>query len=388
MLDLPTLIWAMLVSSLVLSASVLLIGWRTQSDDGLRVWGWGMFVLGLSYPAYGLRLAGWAHTSILVSSFLTSATIALHIVAVDQFQRGRAPAPPRALVWPPVVVCVAMAALLLEHGQARVLGNTLLLALQSGVLAWCAWAPRLTGPREHARSLLAIGCSLLFAILGLRGILVVRHTDWSLPWAVPDSIQAFTYLVNLAVILLNTTGYVLMRLERAVYLQHELAVHDPLTGVLSRLALVEEIHRAVSLGRREAEPVSLLMIDIDLFKRVNDTYGHQAGDDVLREVSARIQARLRKHDVLGRYGGEEFMIVLHRTPREAAARVAEAVRQAVAHAPVRAGSRDIEVTISVGASTSEGGPGDFDVARLIAASDAALYRAKDKGRNRVETAEE
>lgn len=159
----------------------------------------------------------------------------------------------------------------------------------------------------------------------------------------------------------------------------EMAVTDPLTGLRNR----RYVRRHLEGVLRNAG-ASVLLIDVDRFKSVNDTYGHAAGDVVLRAVAERVRGHLRAADVVARYGGEEFLIVMSASPAEDAALVAERLRGAIAAEPVLADGHALNVTASVGVATAEAGASSDDV---VAAADAALYRAKKGGRNRVEAAE-
>ena len=169
-------------------------------------------------------------------------------------------------------------------------------------------------------------------------------------------------------------------------LRHQ-ATHDPLTGAWNRAAIMDALRKELARASREGRSVAVVMADIDHFKRVNDTYGHRAGDAVLREVVRRMRASVRPYDDIGRYGGEEFMIVLGGTSTADAAAVAERVRAGIAEDPINTFEATIPVTISFGvASTDEGDATDVD--SLIQSADMALYRAKEDGRNRVEAATE
>ncbi len=163
----------------------------------------------------------------------------------------------------------------------------------------------------------------------------------------------------------------------------EQATHDPLTGLWNRYALLEALDREHSRAAREGTPLAVIMLDLDHFKRVNDTYGHQAGDAVLRETAGRMQAVVRAYDLVGRYGGEEFLIVLPGTSGVNAAQLAERLRAAVAYDPVDHDLLRIPVTASFGVGASGPEPSG-DPQTLIRLADEALYRAKEKGRNRVE----
>lgn len=163
-----------------------------------------------------------------------------------------------------------------------------------------------------------------------------------------------------------------------------LSLTDGLTGVWNRrhfeLRMTEECQRAVRFG----EPFGVVLLDVDHFKRVNDSWGHQAGDAVLVELARRLDLATREVDVLARYGGEEFALILPKTDVEGAFTLASKVRESVAAEPFSFDSGSIQVTISAGtAACPEHG---ITVSALVGAADEALYRAKGSGRNRVERA--
>jgi two-component system, cell cycle response regulator len=160
-----------------------------------------------------------------------------------------------------------------------------------------------------------------------------------------------------------------------------LARVDPLTGLANRRAFDEALAAAVARAHRAAAPLSVVALDVDHFKRVNDAHGHAAGDAVLRELAARARAALREGDLLARVGGEELAALLPGEPLEGAADAAERLRAAVAAAPFAAGTAALPVTISAGCAALE--PGDRDGGALLARADARLYEAKRSGRNRV-----
>jgi diguanylate cyclase (GGDEF)-like protein len=161
------------------------------------------------------------------------------------------------------------------------------------------------------------------------------------------------------------------------------AAIDPLTRLWNRGAMNEIVRRELVTVRRAGKGVAFVMIDLDHFKRVNDTRGHATGDDVLRESAARMTGAIRTRDSLGRYGGEEFLAVIPEATRDEAAAVAERLRACLAQEAVATGTGPLAVTASLGlAWASAADPPSADV--LLAAADAALYRAKNAGRNRVE----
>ncbi|EJM14003.1 diguanylate cyclase (GGDEF) domain-containing protein [Pseudomonas sp. GM18] len=158
------------------------------------------------------------------------------------------------------------------------------------------------------------------------------------------------------------------------------ALRDPLTDTGNRIAMDQTLQREIEMSRRHSHPLSLLMLDIDHFKQINDTYGHSAGDEVLKAVAASIKSQLRNVDMVFRFGGEEFMILLSNTSREAAAMVGERLRFAAQAQDYVAEGKTIELTVSLGCSTLL--PGE-SAESLLRRADSALYVAKREGRNRL-----
>jgi diguanylate cyclase (GGDEF)-like protein len=162
-----------------------------------------------------------------------------------------------------------------------------------------------------------------------------------------------------------------------------MAMTDELTRLPNRRHILTAVELAFAEARNHHQPASLIMLDIDRFKRINDTYGHAAGDEILKRVARICRMTLRTPDQIGRIGGEEFLIVLHNTttPHQAAD-IAERLRAAVERLDVSNIAADLQITISLGVFVTT----DYDVTTAIAAADEALYRAKENGRNRVEIA--
>ena len=183
--------------------------------------------------------------------------------------------------------------------------------------------------------------------------------------------------------------------QRIIELQTELvqarealrfqATHDALTGVSNRAAVFDALRRELARSRRNESSVCVVLADIDHFKSINDTYGHAIGDAVLQETVDRIASSFRPYDDVGRYGGEEFLLVVPECDATQGADVAERIRQRVAARPFETPADQIPVTLSLGVASSEM-LHEIQPDALIQTADAALYRAKDRGRDRVEVA--
>ncbi|MBN2653761.1 MAG: GGDEF domain-containing protein [Nitrospirae bacterium] len=158
------------------------------------------------------------------------------------------------------------------------------------------------------------------------------------------------------------------------------AATDPLTDCLNRRALYKYLDHDISVAKRYGGSLSLIMFDIDYFKQINDTYGHQAGDRVLKDISGLVRSVIRKSDYLSRYGGEEFVLVLPNTGHHIAITLAERLRKKIHSRPVSVGSYEVAYTASFGVATLKE---SSDIEGLILDADKMLYRAKKAGRNIV-----
>jgi two-component system, cell cycle response regulator len=166
----------------------------------------------------------------------------------------------------------------------------------------------------------------------------------------------------------------------------EQATSDPLTGLANRRTILEVLDRELARCRRSGAACSVGIVDLDHFKAVNDTHGHAAGDAVLRHAASTMRATVRPYDLLGRYGGEEFVIVLPGCDAAGARAAAERLRASMAGTAIAVGEVSLRVTCSLGVAVSSAESG-WDRDRLLGAADAALYRAKEEGRDRVVVAE-
>ena len=166
----------------------------------------------------------------------------------------------------------------------------------------------------------------------------------------------------------------------------EVSSRDTLTGLYNRWYVIEKIDSEINRAIRHGSPMSLLMLDIDHFKRINDTWGHPAGDEVLKSVGRVLRESCRVYDVPGRYGGEEFCIVLPETRPGNTTVVAERIRQRLESMPLPCGEGEIAVTASIGIAGMDLQTGEemLNPAALIDRADRALYSAKLRGRNRIE----
>ena len=171
-------------------------------------------------------------------------------------------------------------------------------------------------------------------------------------------------------------------LQAAKTAAEEAATHDPLTGLWNHNRIIEILIEEIARSDRQGQPLSVAMLDLDHFKHVNDTYGHVVGDEVLRDIARRLERAIRVYDSVGRFGGEEFMIVLPGTDRAHAERAAERIRAEISTEPIPTTGGTLRVTGSLGVVTHRG-EAMGDATGLLVAADDALYEAKGSGRDRV-----
>lgn len=243
--------------------------------------------------------------------------------------------------------------------------------------------------------LVALGVSLLVqGILSWGAVeghwpyapLIVSLTDHDGQLAPVWALSMYAFALPHVFMLAAVSYYILQRWRAREAEVRYLSLTDALTGLPNRRNVMAELNRQVEIARRYGLPLTVMMIDVDHFKRINDGYGHPAGDAVLSAVAHRLHNALRQSDVVGRFGGEEFMAVLTGTAPDGACILAERCRQMLADTPVQLNNG---TTIQVTASFGIGGTAAGDTAtaeELLKRADHALYAAKQGGRNRVESA--
>lgn len=193
-------------------------------------------------------------------------------------------------------------------------------------------------------------------------------------------LQVFFYIGIYLLMFLGTAGFMLLSREQSYAELERAATYDELTGILNRRAFVLRARPLIAAAAKEMAPFSFLLLDVDHFKQVNDTYGHDTGDKVLRDFARRIERQLGNGDLFGRFGGEEFAVLLHRSDEEASEEVAERLRRSVLDATID--GIMLSYTVSIGLITIVSGE-RVPLNTLYKLSDTALYQAKQRGRNCV-----
>ena len=384
----PDLRTALMLGALAtwLTGGLLLLSWRSLPSavhPSLRWWLTGLFLHPLGFGLVALR--GWIPESvgIPVAATLLASSFACLAIALRSFyrlpeRRGRL-----------VVVAVLVAVLsvwfinVAPNLNARVFTNHVLLAIMIGSGARAVF--RRNGPRGQVPRITGALFALVTLLVVARAIVELGTPTTSAELLAPRPENVPCLLGLLLLPLLASVSFLLMCTERAqAQLEHTARV-DYLTGIYNRRAIEELATRVISAARRHDFPLALMIVDIDHFKRVNDEYGHACGDKALIESVGRMHEILRAEDLLGRLGGEEFVVVMPRISHEQAVAAAERLRERFAERPMRLhdGERDIELqlTLSVGVVVLH--PGDSQFSHLLRRADRAMYAAKAAGRDRV-----
>lgn len=379
-LDAATLAFVTGLAGFLLAGTMAGIRWAGMRNPALAYWGLAGLSFGLGYQLGHLFLTTRAGVTAPVALTIANSLITSMHVFLFAGVRAYLGRPTR------LAPLLAVAAVLMIVGnlwfdmpgvlRTRVLllsGFYFLLDAASGLMLW-----RRGGDERRFHRL--AGAVFLFdaAFLAARFVYAWATHGMTTPF-VNDPVQILAYLVSLVFVFVLTLALALLMFRGKEIELRRLVHRDPLTGLFNRRSLFEHAAREQARCERYGVPLSLVMLDIDGFKAVNDTFGHGAGDDVICETAARVALELRDIDAAFRLGGEEFLILLPSTDLDAAVAVAERLRRAVSGTPVAAIGRVVTASFGV----TELGRGHEDWEMAMRRADTALYRAKDEGRDRV-----
>lgn len=261
----------------------------------------------------------------------------------------------------------------------RLIAISLVLAWMLGYSAWTVYrSPEATGPVRHVA-----GGAFVFsaAVMAYRAGVLVVDPGQVLTVFQLTHVQVMTYAVGSILPVVATLGFLLLCTERSQRELERAARMDFLTGVYNRRAIEDLGTRAIAAARRHGMPLSLLVVDLDHFKRINDELGHAAGDLALVQAVARIRESLRAGDLPGRLGGEEFIVLMPNTDGASAAAAAERIRESFSGQPLELDGQQRKVTLSIGVAVLA--PADRHFSQLLQRADRAMYAAKHAGRDLV-----
>ena len=399
-MDAKTTAYIFTFLGVLLNASALGVNWHlSRPMAGAFAWFLGATIGFLSFVPLLVNLAvPWPP---FVSAHNAGVTLGQAIVVggIYQFFGKRPP----WLTMIAVIVCFMALHSWYLYADYDVIARTFFASTTLAMLAVLgAW--RLTvevwSEGRLARMFAVVGWWALTLTMALRATLTALHLGVASP-AAPDMEANITYLLGFIVAPITVTaallGLIMMTVQRLAdereraleesrgTAEHfrQLASYDSLTQAYNRRLFMIRASEELSQCRRNGRPFSLLLLDLDLFKRVNDTYGHACGDEALRYVSRCVRTALRDFDAFGRIGGEEFTVALTGVDQEQAAIICNRLREVIADGTIEHEGHSFAITMSGGVVTAKEGD---TVESLLSSADVALYRAKNSGRNRIEFA--
>jgi diguanylate cyclase (GGDEF)-like protein len=346
-----------------------------KSISGLSEWGWGCLLMVVA--ACGFTSKGTLPP--LFHSFLPNLLIPAGVFAMHRSlglfggleQRGR----PLLALLGGTALALAWVTFIVDDYRARVILVSGLLAVLFAACGAAIARFRVKRFAEWFTCAIYAGTALVMAVRCV-SVLLYRGT-----FSLKNDTSAIhdIYISSFPFSLVAMSLGFLLMVNRALQRRLEAqAMHDPMSGAYRRDAFLDVFEREIGASKRRGSPLALLIMDLDNFKAINDTHGHLVGDSVIADFAARAMALLRTHDTMGRYGGEEFVVLLPQTGLEAAKDIAERIRSGIAGAATHGVPK---YTVSIGVASL--GADQQDTASLIDAADKALYQAKRSGKNCV-----
>lgn len=361
---------------------LLLVVWRSLPRavrPSLRWWLAAMLIYPFAFALLGLRGQVPDIISVVLANGLAATAMSCNAIALRLFYGVPRRIFRLAIITVLVMLSSAWFAYAWPSLHWRIIITSVLMALLIGSSARAIL--RRNGPRgaiPMATAAIFVAGTVLISYRAVYELATPLLVDsfFQLP---PGQNWAFVLLGLLPV--LSTVGFLLMCTERSQQELERAAQLDYLTGIYNRRAIEDLARRAIAASRRHGIPMAMMIVDVDHFKRINDQFGHETGDQALMETVRRLRESLRSEDLVGRLGGEEFVAILPNTDAASALAAAERVRVAFADTPMRFENDAVTVTISAGVALLA--PGDQQFSHLLRRADRAMYAAKNAGRNQV-----
>lgn len=375
----PTIFASVAWVAMIMAFCLLVVG-RFNQRDGMLTVGAGLLAHALAYVCFTL----FGHASLWVTyavpNALLSVAVACYTASIFRIAEHRVP-----WLWLfSLPLCqIVLLTLLLNTLEPRTLVASVILMIQCAFII--RWASHFAQPGGRAHILLMVGAGISLIGILIRVVTIVGGSAPEMRYDVSNLRQSISISIGTVTVMMLSLGLVLMSKERSEAALKYLALRDALTGIPNRRAILEELEREVERARRTETKLAIAIIDLDHFKTINDQHGHLAGDEVLRHCVEQLKKRLRQTDSLGRYGGEEFLLMMPGATVEGAMTAVEDLRQAISDNPTLFGEQCIAQSFSAGVWV--GVPSAMDDGNsLIAQADAALYECKATGRNTVRMA--
>jgi diguanylate cyclase (GGDEF)-like protein len=377
-LDTPTVAFVT-VLVVCLQSGILTALWLIHRDmRGIGFWAAGALMIALGVLGSFLLSSSLPAAPLVVANVATVSGLVVTWWGIDAFF-GRRPGYRLGAAILAITAVGAAYFVTMENSRIRIVFLLGILALMAGLRLYSILREVTFGTRfSQVMTSVALGAQAIYYLILATAIFTLPPVDKPLA-QVP--IYGWIFLIPMLLSIVVVFGVVLLVNQTIATRLKESARRDALTEALTRRAMEDVAQDELARSRRHNLPLSLLLLDIDHFKMVNDQYGHAAGDAALRQFAAAVRRCLRREDVFGRLGGEEFCALLPSTAVAGAAQLAERIRQSVANLAVEAGGHRLSLKVSIGvASLGEHGS-NWD--ELVNQADRAMYAAKRAGRNRV-----
>lgn len=340
---------------------------------GLGTWSLGLLLIGLANFLFAARDSISNLQSVLGANVSLMSGALLLLFGTQRFFEVR----PRYGLWLPLMLValplLVYVSVIEQNFNMRVILITFLwicILLAQGLTVWRH------GPEVFSTRFTAVVILVHIFVIGMRMLTAMLPLPGEGPFQA-TRIQTFYVASSALIMIALMVGLVLMVAERVRRELEHYATRDPLTGATLRAVLIASAEQEFHRCRRHGRSMAVMLLDIDRFKDINDTYGHRVGDKVLVDIAQRVRAALRRHDQLGRYGGEEFIVLLPETRLDVAQLVAGRIRSCLAQSAEGVPG----VTVSIGMTTNRNDDQSIDM--LLARADLALFQAKADGRDRV-----
>lgn len=359
----------------VITGSCLILVSQLNRRDGMLTTGLGMLSHALAYIGYTLFGHAPLWLSYVAANTLLSVALAFYTVSIPLI-RGEQPPWRLAFAFP--LLLGLLLTLLIDTQEPRQL--TACIVLLSQCVLIIRYTLRHALPEGRAHRVLLIGAGISLFGLGIRVVVILSGAPADMHYDVSNLKQTISIAIGAATIIMLSFGLVLLSRERIESELKNTARRDTLTGIANRLAILEQLEDELQRSRRSGAQLSIAMLDIDHFKQINDRHGHLVGDAVLRHCAEHLQQRLRRNDSIGRYGGEEFLLILPGTDASGALGLVDQLRQSLTQHPTQVDGKTIDLSFSAGVHGLKPELDD-NITALLLKADTALYAAKRAGRN-------
>jgi diguanylate cyclase (GGDEF)-like protein len=377
-LDIPT-IFVLLVLNNLLTAALLAVSFRGRRTPATNLWAASLLVQTLAWALFAARGKAPDLISVALATSMFSLGLAMLTEAFCRFFEF--PAKRYWIYFPPLLTLAVV-----WWNMDNLANRNITVGLISSVQFLAAAVMILTRNDKWRalRTFISI-TAIVMAIMFFARAAIAFHDPTSIPALnVTSPFQTASFLIGDAARLAFSFGFLLLIEARRSDELTRLAALDPLTEAYNRRTFIELAERELARARRYRQPMGLMFLDLDHFKMINDNHGHLAGDEVLRQIKKVAESCLRQQDVFGRYGGEEFCVLVPDTDLAGTQVIAERLRQGIENsAPHLPGGKPLRITASIGVSAIPAGLDAINFDNLIEYADLALYQAKKQGRNRV-----